>query len=78
MTTTKDRVERLITDSLQPAEFGWGRRFDEMGADSLDMLELCEAVEDEFEVQVGTHAFSQWKTPGDVLRFAENLEAGEQ
>jgi len=42
------------------------------------MLELCEAVEDEFEVQVGTHAFSQWKTPGDVLRFAENLEAGEQ
>jgi acyl carrier protein len=44
----------------------------ELGADSLDVVELVMAIEDEFELDIEDNAASQVTTVQDVLDYLEN------
>ena len=44
----------------------------ELGADSLDVVELVMAIEDEFELDIEDQAASQVTTVQDVLDYLEN------
>ena len=44
----------------------------ELGADSLDVVELVMAIEDEFEMEIEDQAASQVTTVQDVLDYIEN------
>lgn len=44
----------------------------ELGADSLDVVELVMAIEDEFEIEIEDKAASQIATVQDALDYIEN------
>ena len=44
----------------------------ELGADSLDVVELVMAIEDEFEIEIEDQVASQIATVKDVLEYIEN------
>ncbi|PAT02413.1 acyl carrier protein [Candidatus Izimaplasma bacterium ZiA1] len=44
---------------------------DDLGADSLDAVELIMAIEDEFEVKVSDEVAQSFKTVGQIVKFIE-------
>ena len=46
---------------------------DDLGADSLDLVDLAISLEDEFEVEVPDNALEKFETVGDIVRYIEEL-----
>jgi len=46
---------------------------DDLGADSLDILQLLMTIEDEFNVTIPEEALVDFKTVGDVANYLETL-----
>ncbi len=44
---------------------------DDLGADSLDAVELVMAIEDEFEIKVSDEVAQSFKTVGQIVEFIE-------
>lgn len=44
---------------------------DDLGADSLDMVDLVMSIEDEFELDVADEEIEGIKTVGDIVRYIE-------
>jgi len=44
----------------------------ELGAESLDVIELVMAIEDEFDIEIEDQVASQIKTVQDALDYLEN------
>ena len=44
---------------------------EDLGADSLDMVDLVMSFEDEFEIEVPDEAVEKVKTVGDIVRYIE-------
>ena len=45
---------------------------DDLGADSLDVVDLLMSLEDEFEVEIPDEAIETVKTVGDLVSFIES------
>lgn len=45
---------------------------DELGADSLDVVEMLMTIEEEYGIVVPDDAITTFKTVGDVARYLEN------
>lgn len=45
---------------------------DDLGADSLDVVELLMAIEDEFSVEIPDEEIEKLKTIGDVVEYIQN------
>lgn len=45
---------------------------DDLGADSLDVVELLMSIEDEFEVEIPDEEIENLKTIGDVVEYIQN------
>lgn len=45
---------------------------DDLGADSLDVVEMLMTVEDEFEIEIPDEAIENLKTIGDVTEYIQN------
>jgi acyl carrier protein len=74
MTTTPDRLCTLITAHLCCEDrFAWDASWAELGADSLDALELAIAAEVEFGVLIADAVVDSWRTPGDMLATVQGL-----
>jgi acyl carrier protein len=48
---------------------------DDLGADSLDAVELVMTIEEEFEIAIPDDETQNLKTVGDIVRFVEKLKA---
>ena len=46
---------------------------DDLGADSLDLVDLAISLEDEFEVEVPDNALEKFETVGDIVKFIEEM-----
>ena len=46
---------------------------DDLGADSLDVVEISMALEQEFNVSVPDEEIVNFKTPEDILNYLESL-----
>ncbi len=44
---------------------------EDLGADSLDVVDLIMSIEDEFDIEVPDEELEAIKTVGDVVRFIE-------
>jgi acyl carrier protein len=44
---------------------------DDLSADSLDMVELCMAVEEEFEIDITDEQMQVWETVSDIYKTVE-------
>lgn len=48
---------------------------DDLGADSLDIVDLVMSLEDEFDTEIPDEAIENIKTVGDIVHFIEDTLA---
>ena len=68
---TFDKVKKIVVDQLgvNEADVQIDSTFiDDLGADSLDIVELIMAFEEEFEIEIPDDAAEKIKTVRDVLK----------
>lgn len=74
-----DRVKKVVVDQLEvdPENVTAESSFtNDLGADSLDTVELVMALEEEFEIEIPDEAAEQIDTVGKaVLHISEKVEA---
>lgn len=69
-----ERVVKIIVDLLgvEPEKVTMDARFrEDLGADSLDLVELVMAFEEEFGGTISDEEAQQIKTVGDAIRYIE-------
>ena len=68
----EERVRTVICDQLavEPAKVTPTASFiDDLGADSLDVVELVMTMEEEFELDIPDEEAEKMKTVGDVVKY---------
>ncbi|MBS3898882.1 MAG: acyl carrier protein [Dethiobacter sp.] len=67
------RVKGLISEQLgvDEGEMTKDTSFEELNADSLDIVELVMAIEEEFKLEISDEEVEKIKTVGDVVRYIE-------
>lgn len=68
----EDRVKEIIVNELgvEPEKVTEDASFvEDLGADSLDTVELVMAFEEEFEIEIPDEDAEQLQTVGDAIRY---------
>jgi len=79
LSTTLERVKNVVVDKLQrnPDEVTETASFqDDLGADSLDVVELVMGFEDEFNIQIPDDEAEQIKNVGQAAKYIDEKLAG--
>ena len=74
MSTTLERVKKVAVDKLQRSEEEITEKAniqDDLGADSLDIVELVMGLEDEFQVEIPDEDVERIKTVGEVVAYID-------
>lgn len=72
---TQDKVKSIIAEQLgvKPEEVKPEASFiDDLGADSLDTVELVMALEEEFGIEIPDEDAEKITTVGDAVKYIEN------
>ena len=75
LTTVLERVSKVIVDRLgvDESEVTLQASFrDDLGADSLDVVELVMELEDEFDMEITDEDAEKISTVGDAIAYIEN------
>ena len=78
MSDIAERIKKIVVEHLdveadkvtESASF-----IDDLGADSLDNVELVMAFEEEFDVEIPDDAAETIQTVGDAVKFVEKAKA---
>ena len=62
-----DQLDANIDDMTTDTKIG-----EDLGADSLDVVELLMAIEEEFDVEIPDEDIEALKTIGDVVEYIQN------
>lgn len=71
-----ERIKEMIVEELNvPAEkiTMEAKLSEDLGADSIDAVELIMNIEDEFSIQVSDEEAQNIKTVGDLVNYVESL-----
>jgi len=71
---TFDRVKKVVAEQLQvdPEQIVPDASFvEDLGADSLDVVELVMALEEEFDIEIPDDAAEHIQTVGDAVKFID-------
>ena len=74
MEVSQDKIKQIIADQLgvKKEEVTDNAKFvDDLGADSLDTVELGMALEEEFGIEIPDEEAEKLVTVGDALRYIE-------
>jgi acyl carrier protein len=74
-----NRIRSVISDTInQPAEdlHNGSHLIDDCGLDSLDTVEICMALEEEFDVEISDVEMEDTETFGDLTELIERLTKG--
>ena len=74
MDVSQDKIKQIIADQLgvKKEEVTDNAKFvDDLGADSLDTVELVMALEEEFGIEIPDEEAEKLVTVGDALRYIE-------
>ncbi|NLL62002.1 MAG: acyl carrier protein [Candidatus Atribacteria bacterium] len=69
------RIKKIIIDQLDVGEDEITENSSfiaDLGADSLDIVELIMAFEEEFDIEIADEDAEKIKVVGDVIRYFEN------
>lgn len=70
--TTTSRVFKVVDYVLTPEQITLGSHIiDDLGADSLDMMELIMKIEEEFGVTVNDEDAAKIETVADIVELVE-------
>lgn len=78
MSDTAERVKKIVVEHLgvEAEKVAEGASFiDDLGADSLDTVELVMAFEEEFGVEIPDDAAETILTVGDAVKFIDKATA---
>lgn len=70
-----DKIREILAEQLDAdaEEMTADTRIaEDLGADSLDVVELLMSIEDEFEVEIPDEEIENLKTIGDVVEYIQN------
>ncbi|MAR56523.1 MAG: acyl carrier protein [Rickettsiales bacterium] len=74
MSDVAERVKKIVADNLGVEEdkvVPAANFIDDLGADSLDTVELVMAFEEEFGIQIPDEAAEKIQTVGDAISYIE-------
>ncbi|SHK87622.1 acyl carrier protein [Desulforamulus aeronauticus] len=74
---TFDKVKAIIVDQLgvEESEVAMEASFvDDLGADSLDIVELVMALEEEFGLEIPDEEAEKIRTVGDAVKFIQDRQ----
>lgn len=69
-----DKVKKIIVDQLDVEEDKVTEAAsitDDLGADSLDVVDLVMSFEEEFDIEIPDDRVEKIKTVGDIVKFIE-------
>jgi acyl carrier protein len=72
--SVQDKVKHIVAEQLE-VEVGkltMETTFEEIDADSLDIVELVMALEEEFDLEISDQEIENIKTVGDVVKYIES------
>lgn len=74
-----EKVKAIIVDklSVDAEEVTMESSFEDLGADSLDIVEIVMAIEEEFDIEVADEDAEKAATVGDVVNYLGTL-VGEE
>ncbi|MCI7767535.1 MAG: acyl carrier protein [Oscillospiraceae bacterium] len=70
-----DKVKELIADQLSVDEdkvVEDANIQDDLGADSLDIVDLIGVIEDEYDIEISDETVQTLKTVGDIVKYIED------
>lgn len=70
-----DKVKDIIVDQLDADEDAVKMEsviIDDLGADSLDVVDLVMSIEEEFDIEIPDEAVEKIKTVGDIVSYIES------
>lgn len=70
-----EKVQKILADQFDIDEDSVTtetRLEDDLGADSLDSIDLVMSIEDEFEIEVPDDVIERMKTVADIVEYIEN------
>lgn len=75
-----DKVKEIIQDQLNPEDPSAitpdANVQDDLGADSLDIVDLVMSLEEEYDVEIPDEAVAELKTVGDIVKYIEEHMEG--
>ena len=74
-----DKVKKIIVDQLDVEEDKVTEAAsitDDLGADSLDVVDLVMSFEEEFDIEIPDDQVEKIKTVGDIVKFIEEKVEG--
>lgn len=75
--TVFEKLQKILAEQLEIDEQDINRDselVDDLGADSLDLVDLVMSIEDEFAIEVPDEEIEQLKTVGDAVKYIEEHE----
>ena len=79
MSATLDRIKKVVVDRLKVGETEVTQEasfIDDLGADSLDVVDLVIGFEDEFEIQIPDEDAEQIQTVGQAVQYIDQKATG--
>ncbi|HSW35814.1 MAG TPA: acyl carrier protein [Candidatus Limnocylindrales bacterium] len=69
------KVKAIIADQLEVAvdKLKMETTFEDIDADSLDIVELVMALEEEFDLEISDQEIENIKSIGDVVKYIESV-----
>ncbi len=76
MEETLQKVREIISEQLtfDIDKIKATTTFEEMEADSLDLVELVMSFEDEFDIEISDEEIERIKTVEDIVKYIESLK----
>ncbi|MCC8196419.1 MAG: acyl carrier protein [Ruminococcus sp.] len=69
-----DKIVAIIADQLdmEVSDITADSTFENLGADSLDVVDVIMTLEDEFDMEIPDEAIEGMKTVGKLVKFVED------
>lgn len=70
-----EKVKGIVVDQLDIEEekvVAEASITEDLGADSLDVVDLVMSIEEEFDIEIPDEAVEGIKTVGDIVKYIEN------